>query len=126
MSTETHDGVNRDELMEVVLVFNGPLGMSAGKMGGQAFQAAARMMNHAAVSYQPKIGLWIEQGTRTIAKAAKTPAMFERVCAEVEGFTMRDEGFTEVEADAPTLFVAYPRLHRDRPALLDNKKVGLA
>ena len=113
--------IDRDTLTEVVLVFNGSLGMSPGKMIGQAFQAREYMTGPSYRRWKD----WLADGTRTIVKVAKTPAMFERVCAEVPGFVMRDEGFTEVEAGAATLFVAAPFLHRDRPAILDNKKVAL-
>jgi hypothetical protein len=38
---------------------------------------------------------------------------------------MRDEGHTEVEAGAATMYVCEPFLHRDRPKLLDNKKLRM-
>lgn len=115
------DGIDRDNLMEVVLVFNGSLEMSPGKMSGQAFQAAIRCLDITDES----VNLWFEDGTRTIVKVAKTPAIFDRVCQEVNGEVMVDEGFTEVEENALTLFVSHPFLHKDRPVLLDNKKVKL-
>jgi peptidyl-tRNA hydrolase len=38
---------------------------------------------------------------------------------------MVDEGFTEVEPGTATVFASYPFLHKDRPQVLDNKKVPL-
>ncbi|MDA4131535.1 MAG: hypothetical protein OK454_00205 [Thaumarchaeota archaeon] len=58
-------------------------------------------------------------------KVAKTQAIWDRIVSEIQGFVMKDEGFTEVERDTPTIFVCYPFLHKDRPKLLDNKKVKL-
>lgn len=110
----------RDDLYEVTLIVNGSLCMSVGKMVGQAFQAAARFGLPEATIYK-----WREHGTRTIVRVAKTPAIFSRICAEVPGQVMRDEGFTEVEPDTPTVFISDPYLHRDRPKLLENKKVPL-
>lgn len=123
------DGIDRDELYEVVLVVNGSLGMGAGKIAGQAFQFAMRLCWWAPYRQQlwEKKGWadWAEGRTRTIVKIAKTADIFKRVCEDVDGFTMADEGFTEVDAGAETLFVSCPFLHKDRPGILDNKKVKL-
>lgn len=119
------DDINRDEFPEVVLVFNGSLGMSPGKMAGQAFQGAARWQHSIRNSYPDESLSWHCEGTRTITKIAKTSAMFDRICAEVPGFIMVDEGHTEVEPGSATVFVSRPFLHKDRPAVLDNKKVRL-
>lgn len=126
------DGINRDELPEVCIVVNGPLGMGEGKAIGQAFQAALRMFFHIG-SADPDTAddlaslwsAWKARGTRTIVKIADTPAMFERICREVPGYVMRDEGHTEVDAGAATLFISHPFLHKDRPKVLNNKKCQL-
>lgn len=120
-----NDGINRDEIPEVVLVVNGTLGLSEGKRIGQAFQAAARWQHVLKNSYPDRSLDWILAGTRTVVKIAKTQAIWERVISEIQGFVMKDEGFTEVERDTPTIFVCYPFLHKDRPKLLDSKKVKL-
>lgn len=126
--------LNRDELYEVCLVVNGPLEMSTGKIAGQTFQVAARWIltqatqpatDEIAWAQKQNVGRWFVQGTRTIVREAKTKALFERVVAEVPGFVMKDEGHTEVEPDSPTVFMSLPYLHKDRPKVLDNKKVKL-
>lgn len=113
--------VDRDALPEICIVV-APLGLSPGKLVGQAFQAAVR-----GLAGRSEFALWTEwhaAGTRTIVRFAKTPAIFDRVCKEVPGFTMCDEGFTEVEPETTTLFVSVPFLHCDRPKVLDNKKLS--
>jgi len=120
-----NDGINRDEIPEVVLVINGSLDLSEGKLIGQAFQAAARWLHIKRNSYPDDSLNWILAGTRTIVKVAKTPAIWERIVSEIQGFVMKDEGFTEVERETPTIFICYPFLHKDRPKLLDNKKVKM-
>jgi len=102
----------------MVLVVNGPLHMSPGKLAGQTFQAAVRMS---------ALFVWEDKDTRTIVKEAKTPAMFERICKEIPGYTMVDVGTTELAhyGEVATVHVCGPFLHKDRPKLLDNKKVGL-
>lgn len=119
------DGINRDEIPEVVLVINGTLDLSEGKLIGQAFQAAARWVYIKINSYPNGLDGWLCEGTRTIVKVAKTEAIWHRVIAEVPGYVMRDEGFTEVEADTPTLYVCYPFLHKNRPKVLDHKKLKM-
>lgn len=120
-----HPEIDRDEIPEVVIVINGPLGMSEGKAIGQAFQAAARWQHVLKQSFPDTSLDWICAGTRTIVKVAIKPGIFDRICREVPGVIMSDEGFTEVDADTPTLFFSYPFLHKDRPKILDNKKVDL-
>lgn len=119
----TASEINRDVIPEVVIVINGSLGMSEGKAVGQAFQAAARWQHIKRNSFPDDSLDWLCSGTRTIVKVATTPAIWERVVAEIPGYVMTDEGYTEVERDTPTIFVANPFLHKDRPKLLDNKKV---
>ena len=117
---DRHPDLNRDEIPEVVLVF-APVEMSKGKAVGQAFQAAIRCLDQTDES----VNKWFEEGTRTIVKVAKTEAIFDRVCQEVEGEVMVDEGYTEVDPGTMTLFVSRPFLHRERPSILDNKKLSL-
>lgn len=131
----TADDIDRSDIPEVTLVFNGALEMTEGKTTGQAFQSAARLlvalldesksMSATAFSAWQEFMAWHYAGTRVISRVAKTQAIFERICGEVDGYIMVDEGFTEVEAEAETLFVSYPYLHKDRPKLFNNKKVPL-
>ena len=121
----TNNHINRDEITEVVLVINGSLDLSEGKLIGQAFQAAARWLHPKRNSYPDDSLNWVCEGTRTIVKVAKTQAIWERIVSEIQGFVMIDEGFTEVERETPTIFICYPFLHKDRPKLLDNKKVKM-
>jgi peptidyl-tRNA hydrolase len=112
---------------EIVIVVNGTLGMSQGKAVGQAVQAVCRAFGD--VPFRSDQGVayaeWIEAGTRTIVKIAKTEGIFERLCKEVPGYTMCDEGFTDVQEGDATVFLTGPFLHKDRPKLLDNKKLPL-
>jgi hypothetical protein len=63
------DGIDRDSLMEVCLVFNGALEMSPGKMAGQAFQVAFRApVLEEQREYRQIRQSWINQGTRTIVR----------------------------------------------------------
>lgn len=113
------DDIDRKDIPEVVIVVNGALDMGEGKKVGQSFQAAMRSVKYL------KWGAWLEAGTRTIVKQAKTQAMFDRIVSEVPGYVMVDEGFTEVEPGTATLFVSWPFLHKDRLQVLDNKKCPL-
>jgi peptidyl-tRNA hydrolase len=122
----------RDDIPEVVIVVNGALKMGEGKSVGQAFQLAARAFAHRKLAFHEgdwllnkDIQRWFEIGTRTVVKRAKTQAIFDRVVREVPGYVMVDEGFTEVEPGSATMFVSWPFLHKDRPQVLDNKKVPL-
>lgn len=109
-------------------------------MAAQAFQVCQRLLDQPDMLYQE----WLEQGgvlaplqtfrekldawrehTTTIARVAKTTAMFERVCAEVPGVVMVDEGFTEVEPDTPTVFASWPAPRTAENKLLGNAKVQL-
>lgn len=115
--------IDRGSLSEVVLVFASG-GLSAGKMAGQAAQAVIRALKEPLPNGDEWVR-WMGDGTRTIVKVARTEAIFERACAETGGYVMRDEGFTEVKPGTATVLVAGPFLHRDRPKILDNKKVTL-
>jgi peptidyl-tRNA hydrolase len=117
----------------VYIVFNGPLGMSPGKMTAQAFQLAERLFRAAdsydvpmgeRVDHLQRVGAW-RKHTTTITRVAKTPTMWERVKAEVEGVVMVDEGYTEVEPGSETCFASWPMLVGDAPKILSNAKVPL-
>lgn len=109
----------------VYVVFNGPLGMSPGKMAAQAFQACQRLYARAdAENNVTLMEIW-ERHTTTITRYAKTPAMWERVKAEVGGVLMVDEGYTEVEPGSETCLASWPLLLADVPKILSNSKVPL-
>lgn len=127
--------IDYDHVPRVTLVFNGPLKMSPGKMAAQAFQACQRLHLECSVekmggchnlSRQRREALaeW-HQHTTTIARVAKTTAMFERVCSEVPGVVMVDEGFTEVQPETPTVFASWPCVKAEEHKLLSNAKVQL-
>ena len=117
--------INRDEIPEIVIVIDGSLEMSDGKAIGQAFQAAARWQHIKKNTYPDDSFDWITSGTRTIVKTAKSATIWKRILTEVPGYLMVDEGFTEVERGTPTLYACGPFLHKDRPKILDHKKVKL-
>lgn len=111
----------------VYLVFNGPLGMSPGKMAAQAFQVCQRIFiarHFLGYPGRARFEQW-ERHTTTIARYAKTSAMWERVKAEVDGVIMVDEGYTEVEPGSETVFASWPLLLADVPKILSNSKVPL-
>jgi len=120
-----------ESIPRVYLVFNGPLGMSSGKMAAQAFQACQRLyraaMNDVTVMGQVRRHGLVEwaRHTTTVARVARTPAMWERVKAEVGGVVMVDEGYTEVEPGSETVFASWPLLAADAPKILSNSKVPL-
>jgi peptidyl-tRNA hydrolase len=120
--------IDLDLVPRVVLVFNGPLKMSSGKMAAQAFQACERLFDemHAEglEGMRERMYAWKEH-TTTIARVAKTASMFDRVCAEVPGVVMVDEGYTEVEPDTPTVFASWPAPRAQEHKLLSNAKVTL-
>ncbi len=118
--------------MECCLVVNGNIPMSPGKLIGQAFQAAARFQRRAdqhAQNMGSGIQIWLaleewhDIGTRTIVKIAETPTIWKRITEEIPGFTMNDEGHTEVAPGSATIYVCAPYRFVNRPKLLDNKKV---
>jgi peptidyl-tRNA hydrolase len=120
--------IDLDSIPRVVLVFNGPLKMSPGKMAAQAFQACERIFDEMHAEglehVRERVYAWREH-TTTIARVAKTTAMFDRVCAEVPGVVMVDEGFTEVDPDTPTVFASWPAAKTEEHKLLSNAKVQL-
>lgn len=127
--------IDLDSIPRVVLVFNGTLKMSPGKMAAQAFQACQRLYRTAEADglehvypgespYVIALAQWSKH-TTTISRVAKTTNMFELVCAEVPGVVMIDEGFTEVDPDTPTVFASWPAPKREEHKLLSNAKVQL-
>lgn len=122
---------DRDEILRVYLVFNGSLGMSPGKMAAQAFQACQRLLITRCPESFDSWEAWLahlevwEKHTTTIARVAKTPVIFERVCGEVPGVVMVDEGYTEVPAGSVTCFASLPMLMSEAPKILSNAKVPL-
>lgn len=121
------------DTLRVYLIVNGPLGMSPGKIAAQSFQACERL-HRCIVRIEGEDGQSFEirqairkwkAHTTTIAKVATTPKMFKRVCADIPGVIMIDEGYTEVPAGSPTVFASWPMRQVDAPALLNNKKIPL-
>lgn len=114
----------------VILVINGPLEMSEGKIACQTFQACVRLYDARCPEHWDSLGhvarmeKW-ERYTTTIARIAKTPHIFERVCAEVPGVPMIDEGYTEVPEGSVTCWVSWPLLRHEEPKILKNSKVPL-
>ena len=117
------------EILAVYLIANGPLGMSAGKLAAQAFQAAVRLhqayeRGEGTSEQRRRYELWQADGTRTIARIAETPAGFERCRLELKGATMIDEGLTEVEPGSATIHATWP-LYRGEHRLLSHKRIPL-
>jgi peptidyl-tRNA hydrolase len=116
-----------DDVLAVVVVVNGSLGMTPGKVAAQAFQGCLALLALAAgdPDLSDQIKQWIGQGRRTITRVAETPGLFQRVIDEVDGVVLRDEGLTEVEDGAATLFCSVPHRRGDTPKILTHKRVGL-
>lgn len=112
------------------LVVNGPLAMSAGKIASQAFQVCERMLRAAArpgfdSGLRSLLDAWVEQGTRTICRVAETPTTFERVCREVPGVTLVDEGIYGCPPASATIHAAWPTRRQSTPPMLKHKRVPL-
>lgn len=103
------------------LVINGSLDMGAGKIAAQVFQACTWMHQCDA----PRLDDWRQEGCRTVVRVATTPAIFERVINELEGVVLCDEGLTEVEYGARTVFCTWPVRRSQAPKLLSNRKIPL-
>lgn len=118
-----------EEIVEAVLVVNGSLGMNAGKIASQAFQAARLMLRTLEQDGSPQIRelleRWERDGTRTICRVAETAAVFDRVCREASGVVFVDEGVYGCEPDSPTVFAAFPHRRSERPQVLSHKRVQL-
>jgi hypothetical protein len=119
-----------DDVIAVYLVVNGGLAMSAGKVASQAFQACWRLLRAAeAPDCDPVrrelIAAWENQGTRTICRIAETQAVFRRVCREVPGITLVDEGIYGCAPNSPTIHASWPVRRADAPRMLSHKRVPL-
>jgi peptidyl-tRNA hydrolase len=115
------------EILEIYLVVNGALGMSPGKIASQAFQAGQRLFAHAAApdaesELRQLLDRWKRQGTRTICRVAETQHVFDRVCAEVPGATMVDDGMTEVAPDTATVHATWPIWRHQAPTAIKHKR----
>ena len=119
--------IAREDPTCLYLVANGSAPMSSGKLAAQAFQIAMWMYTHPDVSPEQRAALdaWQAEGARVIARQATTEGMFERVCSELDGVILRDEGLTEVEQGAATIFATWPVRRSQAPKLLANKKIPL-
>lgn len=115
----------RSSYLAVYLIINGTLGMSAGKIAAQSFQAAQRLFLQA----QNDVGLaelleqWQAGGTCTRVRIAQTPAVFERACRELPGAMMVDEGMTEVSAGSATCYATAPIEEEALPRILRHKRM---
>lgn len=117
------DAQERDPLA-VYLVVCGPLGMSTGKIAAQAFQACQRLYAAAAddPELQDALAEWEAEGTRTCTRLAETQHVFDRLCDEVPGAVMVDEGLNEVEPDTATVFASWPMRRSALPTALRHKR----
>lgn len=116
--------------LSVHVVVNGALGMSAGKIAAQSFQACQRLLDAATQPQaDPKLvealGQWRQMGTRTIVMVAKTQHAFDRLLREVDGVTMVDEGVNEVDPGTATIFASWPVRRGAQPSALKSKRVTL-
>lgn len=127
MAPEDRPEVTAEDILSVYLIVNGPLGMSAGKVAAQAFQVSLLLLAEGRENKDlaERLMEWNLQGWRTVVRVAETPAVFERVLAEVGGVALRDEGLTEVESGATTIFASWPYRRADAPKVLSHKKVPL-
>lgn len=116
-----------EEILAVVLVINGGLEMSQGKIASQCFQGCLALQERASGDewLTGLLASWQGQGWRTVVRIAETPGLFERVLNECDGIALRDEGLTEVEDGTVTLFVSYPLERGAMPKILSHKRVGL-
>lgn len=120
----------REDILAVYLFINGPLGLSAGKIAAQCFQAAQRLQaayqrGEGTVEQRAAYERWLADGTRTICRIAETPAVFDRICRELPGATMIDEGLTECPADSSTVHATWPIYRHLAPRLTRHKRAPL-
>jgi peptidyl-tRNA hydrolase len=119
-----------DELLSITLIINGPLGMSAGKIAAQAFQACQRLYRaylagEGTPAERRRFERWAANGTRTITRIAETAQIFERACRELPGRTMIDEGVTEVAPGSATIHATWPHDRRPAPRMCQHKRAPL-
>jgi peptidyl-tRNA hydrolase len=115
----------QEDPLAIYLIVNGGLGMSAGKLAAQAFQACQRLMKEA--EHNPELAAklieWEQEGTRTCTRLAKTAHLFDRACQELQGATMIDEGLTEVAPGSATCFATWPCRRSELPRMLRHKNI---
>lgn len=112
--------------LAIYLIINGPLGMSAGKIAAQSFQAAQRLFAAAAddADLADLLQRWQKAGTCTKTRIALSPAVFDRACRELPGVIMVDEGMTEVDPGSATCFATYPLDEAEElPRMLRHKRM---
>src|SRR5438034_6897112 len=103
----------------VYLVVNGSLGLSAGKIASQAFQACQRLLHKARTDSEHRrlIAAWEREGTTTICRVAETETVFERVCREVPGITFIDEGVFGCAPQSRTIHASWPVRRKSLPRM---------
>ncbi len=112
----------------VFLIVNGELGMSAGKMAAQSFQAAQRLLDLEGQDplLKERLISWRSDGTRTRTKVAPTQHLFDRAMANLVPHTavvMVDEGQTEVAPGTATVIATHPLDENDLPQILRHKRI---
>lgn len=109
-----------EEILSAYVVINGALGMTPGKVAAQVFHGGW-MLSQTGMYSQG----WKEQGRRVVVRVAETAHVFARVIAECEGVLQVDEGLTEVEHGAETVFVSIPYARKNVPKILTHKRCQL-
>ena len=112
--------------LSVYLIINGSLGMSAGKIAAQSFQAAQRLFlaSREDLDLESLLDRWQRAGTRTCTRVALSQAVFDRACRELPGVTMIDEGMNEVDPGTATCFATVPLSDdSELPRILRHKRV---
>jgi peptidyl-tRNA hydrolase len=127
LSSEDRPNLAPEEILSIVIVVNGGIEMSQGKIASQCFQACLALLDGASESphLKEQLKLWQAQGWRTIVRVAETPGLFQRVLDECDGVVLRDEGLTEVEDGTATVFTSFPHRRGDTPKILTHKRVPL-
>ena len=117
----------REDPLCVYVIVNGTLAMGPGKLASQAFQAALWMCTDSQLGpeWHTEIARWQEEGARTVVRVAETPTVWERICVEAPGLVLEDEGLTEVERGARTVFVSWPLRRSQAPKIFSHKRVPL-
>jgi Peptidyl-tRNA hydrolase PTH2 len=117
----------QEDPIAVYLVVNGPLGLNAGKIASQAFQACQRLLRDSGTDPERRrlIAAWEHEGTRTICRVAETEAVFERVRREVPGITLVDEGIYGCAPQSRTIHASWPVRRSALPRMLAHKRVPL-
>lgn len=119
--------LTREDPTCVYVVANGSLGMGAGKLAAQTFQAAMWMQHSSDVpaDVAGRVREWLTEGGRTVVRVAETSTVWQRVLAEAEGLVLKDEGLTEVAHGAATVFCTWPVRRSQAPRVLSHRRVPL-